>query len=97
MVELTIVYWNTAGKQELTALALEDCNEYDVVAIQEPWINRHLRTTYCPRSCRYQRVYGSGRAALSVHKRHGVAKWSQETGEDWCNVTFGEGEVAVTV
>lgn len=94
---LSIVYWNTAGSKAPTAVALEDREEHDVIAIQEPWINPQLRTTYCPSGGRYHRVYGSGRAALYVHKRHAVTAWEQRTGQDWCSVTFGRGDTAVTV
>jgi hypothetical protein len=27
--------------------------EYDIIAIQEPWQNPHIATTYCPRGGRY--------------------------------------------
>jgi hypothetical protein len=47
-MNLSIAYWNTAGKRELTALALSDKNEYDIIAIQEPWVHRDLKTVHCP-------------------------------------------------
>ena len=94
---VTVLYWNTAGTKSNTALALEDPEEYDVIAVQEPWVNPEPKSIHCPRSGRYLSVYGSGRAALYIHKRHGVATWSQKSGKDWCSVTFGAGENAVTV
>lgn len=94
---LRIVYWNTAGSKAPTTVALEDREEYDIIAIQEPWINPQLKTTYCPSAGRYHRVYGSGRAAMYVHKRHAIASWKQQVGRDWCSITFGHGGEAITV
>jgi hypothetical protein len=96
-MNLSIVYWNTAGKPELTALALNDRNEYDVIAIQEPWVNEELKTVHCPSQGRYRAVYGSGRAALYVHKRHAIEAWEQQSGEDGCYVRFGGGDRTLTL
>ena len=34
------MYWNTRKKKELTALALGDEAEYDIIAVQEPRTNK---------------------------------------------------------
>lgn len=81
----------------MTALALSDKNEYDIIAIQEPWVHRDLKTVHCPSRGRYRAVYGTGRAALFVHKRHATEAWEQESGEDWCCVRFGDGDRALTI
>ena len=97
-MNLSVVYWNVAKNPEAIPIALGDHHEFDIVAIQEPSRNRETGRLYCPARCKYYLIYGgSGRAALYVHKRHSVAAWSQDTGEDWCSVTFGSGQEAVTI
>jgi hypothetical protein len=66
-MKLTIVYWNTAVRDSLAAIALHDRREVDVIAIQEPWVNKQTKTIYCPTQSKYYRVYGEGRAALYIH------------------------------
>ena len=70
------------------SLILQDDRQFDVIAVQEPWVNPQMKTVYCPVGSRYQRVYGAGRAALYVHKRHGPTDWQAEMGFDWCKVTL---------
>ena len=94
---VSIFYWNTAGKKELTALALEDDREHDFIAIQEPWINSLTKGVYCPNSSRYRAIYYKGRAALYVHKRHEISTWEQDGGHDWCKATLQSQGRAVTV
>jgi hypothetical protein len=69
-MKLTIVYWNTAVRDGLAVIALQDRREADGIAIQEPWVNKQTKTVYCPTHSKYHRVYGEGRAALYIHKRH---------------------------
>jgi hypothetical protein len=83
-MNLTIVYWNTAARDGLAAIALQDRHEPDVIAVQEPHFNRQTKTIYCPSRGRYQRVYGDGRAALYIHKRHPAHTWEAEANIDWC-------------
>jgi hypothetical protein len=94
MVE--ILYWNTHNEKPPAVLALEGPKEYDIIALQEMWINQQ-GVPYCPSTCNYRRVFGGGRAALYVHKRHDIKDWTYEEEKDWCAVTLGSGEEAVTV
>jgi hypothetical protein len=94
MVE--ILYWNTHNEKPPAVLALEGPKEYDIIALQEMWINQQ-GVPYCPATCNYRRVFGGGRAALYVHKKHNIKDWTYEEGKDWCAVTLGRGEEAVTV
>lgn len=96
-MKITILFWNAAASRSNVALALENRAEYDVIAIQEPWINRNTGGLYCPRRCRYQSVFTVGRAALYIHKRHDIAAWEQRAGVDWSMITFGDGPDAVSV
>ena len=77
------------------AMALGE--NYDIIALQEPWINRQTRTTYCPSSCAYNVVYKCGRAAIYLHKRFDASTITNQAGEDWCYITFGSGASAFTV
>jgi endonuclease/exonuclease/phosphatase family metal-dependent hydrolase len=89
---LDILYWNTRRSKPNTAQALEDNSAYDVIAIQEPWLNRDPAKkgeTYCPRASRYNLIHKTGgRAALYIHKRHAVAAWTAIAEADWCQVTL---------
>ena len=82
-MKLTIVYWNTAVRNGLASIALNDCREADLIAIQEPWFNKQTKTVYCPAQAKYYRVYsGEGRAALYIHKRHPPLTWDATAGLD---------------
>jgi len=97
-MKLTIMYWNIGGSKPCAALALANPREVDIIAIQEPWRNNHIKgATYCPRAGKYTVIYAGGRAALYVHKRHGVTTWTQEAHNDWCSVTFGTGDDSLTI
>jgi hypothetical protein len=70
---VTILSWNTQGNKETLETLLEE-TQFDLLAIQEPWINPYTRSTYCPRSSRFHLVYKpSAKAALYVTKRYKVS------------------------
>ena len=95
---LSIVYWNAGKNQEATPIALGDRSEYDVIAIQEPAKSTGTGRLYCPANGKYHLIYGgNGQAALYIHKRHGIAGWSQATGTNWCSVTFKAGPEPLTI
>src|ERR1700691_1134619 len=87
-MKLTIVYWNTAARDGLAAIALHDRREPDIIAVQEPWVSKQTKTTYCPAQGKYQRLYGGGRAAMYIHKRHPPYTWEAEANLDWCRVVL---------
>ena len=97
MVELTILYWNMGGKWERAEYPLRTSRAYDVVAVQEPGLNPYLKIPKHTRGGDYHIVWGGGRAVLYVQKRHSVAAWTWKANEDWCSVTFGEGQSAITI
>ena len=78
---LTLLYWNQAKNPETAREAIEGREEYDLLAVQEPWINKHTRQPYCPRSSRYHLVWGGGRAAIYINKRIATNEWTSEAGE----------------
>lgn len=73
-MKIRVLLWNTEGiKQELEAL-LEEAR-YDLMAIQEPWINKQTRSTYYPRGSKYHLVHKpSGRAAIFVSRKFDIGQ-----------------------
>jgi hypothetical protein len=70
---VTILSWNTQGNKETLETLLEEAR-FDLLAIQEPWINPYTKSIYCPRSSRFHLVHKPGaRAALYVTKRYEVS------------------------
>jgi hypothetical protein len=62
---------------------------YDVIAIQEPWLNPGVDTTYCPRSCSYNLIFpqaGRARACLFINKRIPLSQWHSYEEPDYCRV-----------
>ena len=95
---LSIVYWNVGKNQDAAPIALGDRSEYDVIAIQEPARSTGTGRLYCPANGKYHLIYGGdGQAALYIHKRHGIAGWSQATGKNWSSVTFKTGPELLTI
>lgn len=85
-MKIRVLLWNTKGiKQELEAL-LEEAR-YDLMAIQEPWINKQTRSTYYPRGSKYHLVHKpSGRAAIFVSRKFDIGQWEYEATEEYCRV-----------
>jgi hypothetical protein len=60
---------------------------YNVIAIQEPWLNPYNSTTYCLRSCQYNLIFpqtGRARICILVNKQILVAKWRSGQEPDYC-------------
>ena len=91
---LNVLYWNTRTIARLTHKALWAQGEFDIIALQEPNILRH-KAPANPRGSNYIMVYGKGKAVLYIHKRHHLGKWTAQTGENWCSVTFLEEDITV--
>ncbi len=94
-MQLHILYWNVANSKENAEAALRESSGPDIVAIQEPHVNRNNNAVYCNEL--YHRIYDSGRATLYIHKRHAIAAWTQRAGTDWCSATFDEGDDSLTI
>ena len=84
---LRILYWNVHRKKTNMAQALDDDGEYDMLALQEVWLNRDPAKegkTYCPRGSRYNIIHKTGsKAALFIHKRFPVSAWTAECEHNW--------------
>jgi endonuclease/exonuclease/phosphatase family protein len=87
-MRLSIAYWNTAGRNGLASIVLNSDQEFDIIAIQEPWYNKQTMTVYCPAQAKYRRIFSEGRAALYIHKRHPPNTWTAAAGLDWCRATL---------
>ena len=55
-MKIRVLLWNTEGNKQALEALLEEAR-YDLLAIQEPWINQHTKSTYCPRGSKYYLVY----------------------------------------
>jgi hypothetical protein len=56
---LQILQYNIQKSKDRVLILLIDRNHalYNIIAVQEPWINLYVTTTYCLRSCLYTLVY----------------------------------------
>src|ERR1700716_163869 len=62
---------------------------YDIIAVQEPWLNLGVDTTYCPRSCLYNLIFPQGGRAhtcLFINKRIPISQWRLYEEPDYCRV-----------
>jgi hypothetical protein len=60
-------------------------------------VDRRTGRAYCFFLSRYMMVYSSGKAAIYVHKRWNIKTVEAKGGEDWAQVTIGEGAAAVII
>ena len=87
-MKVKILLWNTEGNKQALEVLLEEA-QFDLLAIQEPWINRQTRSTYCPRGSKYHLVHSlEGRAAIFVSRKYDIGQWEYEATRDWCRVWF---------
>jgi hypothetical protein len=73
---------------------------YDVIAVQEPWLNLGVETTYCPQSCPYYLVFpqgGRARTCLYINKRIPLAKWHSYEELDYCRVRIDTQQGPITI
>ena len=73
MIELRVVQYNVHKRKDVMALLLRDlgAREIDIIAIQEPWLNKHAPATYCLSSCPFIPVFSKKykRSCLLINKR----------------------------
>ncbi|KAL2199460.1 hypothetical protein P885DRAFT_75874 [Corynascus similis CBS 632.67] len=81
---------NTEGIKEALQVLLEEAR-YDLLAVQEPWVDRGTKSTYWPRSCKYHLVLElGGKAAIYISKQFDIGQRDFEAIEYWCRVWFPE-------
>lgn len=89
-MKVKILLWNTEGNKQALEVLLEEA-KFDLLAIQEPWINKHTKSTYCPRSSKYYLVHSlEGRAAIFVSRKFDISQWDYEASDTWCRIWFPE-------
>jgi exonuclease III len=94
---VSILLWNVEGNRQSLQVLLEEA-KYDILAIQEPWINPQTKSTYCPRSCRYHLVHSpQGRAALYITKDLPLSQWDYEAADEWCWARLTDSESGLEV
>jgi len=94
---VSILLWNTEGNRESIQVLLEEA-KYDILAIQEPWINHLTRSTYCPRSSKYHLIHQTeGRAALYISKQIPTSQWEYRATREWCWVRLSGYEPGLEV
>jgi hypothetical protein len=68
-MRLKILLWNTEGNKQTLQVLLEEAR-YDLLIVQEPWINKETKSIYCPRSSKYYLMFKpEGLAAIYFSKR----------------------------
>ena len=83
---LRVLHWNIRKERACLAQALY--SDFDILAIQEPAAPG--RPPACPRNCNFWLIYGGGRAALYIHKRHQLTSWHGTADKDLCSITIQE-------
>ena len=85
---MRVLYWNTNKRRAPAETVLRE--DYDVIAMQEPWRDPSRGTIYCPRMSEYYGMDAGApsRAVIYVHKRHALKSWTSRVEKDWCSVTF---------
>jgi hypothetical protein len=62
-------------------------HHFDIISIQEPWINPTQNTTYCPRSSPYHLIFpteGRARTCIYINKKIPISQWQAGTSPDYC-------------
>ena len=73
---------------------LHSTTQYNVIAIQEPWLNPHMQATYCPTNCPYTVIFspsGQARTCFLINKAIPVSMWSHKENQltsDYCQITL---------
>ena len=89
MTALRILHWNTQKSKKAQIPVVDAISEeYDVLAIQEPWRNPNMPTTYCPRSSPYYLLYATegGRACIYINKKYTLTQWIYEAQLNRCRI-----------
>jgi hypothetical protein len=91
MPDLQILQYNVHKRKDIMALLVNspDARNYDILAIQEPWINPFHPATYCPSSSPFIPVFGnqSKRSCLLVNRKLNPNGWeARVSGPDLCSI-----------
>ena len=89
MNQIRVLQWNVQKSKTGAMIPLlhGDTPDYDIIAVQEPWLNPQLQTSYCPRSCQYDLAFpteGRARTCILINKRLLPNRWMTGTSPDYC-------------
>src|ERR1700728_4512238 len=89
MSTLRILQYNIQKSKDGVLIPLLEGSHapYDIIAVQEPWLNQYIPTTYCPRSCLYNLVFsqkGRARTGIYVNNQIPLAQWHSGSKPDYC-------------
>ena len=91
MHNLNILQYNVHKRKDIMALLVSSpaARKYDILAIQEPWINPFQPATYCPSSSPFLPIFGakSKRSCLLINKKLDPNSWETiVSSADLCSV-----------
>src|ERR1700709_1096196 len=91
MYSLKILQYNVHKRKDIMGLLVSSpaARKYDILAIQEPWINPFQPATYCPSSSPFLPIFGaiSKRSCLLINKKLDPNSWSTIiSSADLCSV-----------
>ena len=89
MNRIRVLQWNVQKSKTGAMIPLLhwDTPDYDIIAVQEPWLHPQLQTSYCPRSCQYDLAFpteGRARTCILINKRLLPNRWMTGTSPDYC-------------
>jgi hypothetical protein len=102
MSSLQILHYNVHKRKDVMALLVGSpaARKYDILAIQEPWINPLQPATYCPSSSPFIPVFGnqSKRSCLLVNKKLDPNHWEALiSSPDLCSIRLSNQDEIIWV
>ena len=102
MSSLQILHYNVHKRKDVMALLVGSpaARKYDILAIQEPWINPFQPATYCPSSSPFIPVFGnqSKRSCLLVNKKLDPNHWEALiSSPDLCSIRLNNQDEIIWV
>jgi hypothetical protein len=96
MHKLNILQYNVHKRKDIMALLVSSpaAQKYDILAIQEPWVNPFQPATYCPSSSPFLPVFGtkSKRSCLLINKKLDPNHWETLVSSlDLCSIRLSYG------
>lgn len=95
MSTLKIIQYNVQkSKSGVMILLIHSKSQYDIIAIQEPWLNPHMQATYCQTNCPYIAIFpsmGRARTCFLINKAIPFSSWTCDPSlltPDYCQITF---------
>ena len=103
MIGLAILQYNVNKNKDgvmTPLLADERVKMYDILAIQEPWTNPHMNSTFCPARSSFYAAYDEKkrRSCFLINKRLDIAGWEVEyPNPDICSLRLAIGEETIWI